>query len=727
VRPDPNSKALMAKPFKIFLWIVGILVGLIATAALAVVMLFDPNEYKDDAAKTVKESTGRELKITGDIKLTLFPWLGASVAGVELGNAQGFGPEPFAQVAEMNVGVKLMPLLFGNTVEVAKIRIDGLALNLTKAADGTNNWQDLAKSDEEADEPKEPETPTPEGEPMKVTIGGVEIKNATFSYTDKQSGAAYKVADLSVETGAIEQDQPLDVVIAFVVNSAKPQLDSDVKISFTVVSDTKTQVTEVKDLKVDSETRGPTVPGGSQKATVRGHARYDGAKGTFAFTDGVLEAAGLTVNAALQGEGLDGDAPKYGGKISTNTFSPKDVAKSFGVDVPTTDPKALTQASFSSNIAAGANDARFDGIVLKLDQTTFGGHLAIPDLKTGAMQFALKGDSIDADRYLAPAGPEQKAAEKGSGDFKNTPIPVDALDAINARGTIELASLKLKGLQLTNIRISLDAPKGEAKTQEMTALLYGGKITQSARFTHNSPWKYDMKVGLDAINSAPLLKDLVGKSFLSGIGNLNLNVSSGGETVGAFLQALSGNVATSFDKGAIEGFNLKQTIDQAKATFQGQAAPAETGPKRTEFRDLKAGGKIVNGVLDTDNFDVKGDGYQLGGDGKVNLVEQTFDYTLTPTVSGEKYKDLQGVKIPIAVTGSWYDPKIKVDLAGVVKGRAKEEIKKQEEKVKEKAKSKLGDFLKKYEPKPAPAPAPAPKEEPKTEQPAPAEQPPPAQ
>lgn len=715
----------MAKPFKIFLWIVGIFVALIASAALAVVMLFDPNEYKDDAAKAVKESTGRELKIAGDIKLTLFPWLGASVSGVELGNAQGFGPEPFAQVGEMNVGVKLMPLLFERTVEVAKIRIDGLALNLIKAADGTNNWQDLAKSDEAETEPATP--PQPEGAPMKVTIGGVEIKNATFSYTDKQSGAAYKVADLSVETGSIEPDQPLDVVIAFVVNSAKPQLDSDVKIAFTVISDTKTQVTEIKDLKVDSETKGPTVPGGSQKATVRGHARYDGAKGTFAFTDGVVQAAGLTLNAALQGEGLDGDAPKYGGKISTNTFSPKDVARSFGVDVPTTDPKALTQASFSTNITAGASDAKLDGIVLKLDQTTFGGSLAIPDLKTGAIQFALKGDSIDADRYMAPAGPEEKPADKGGGDFKSTPIPVDALDAINAKGTIELAGLKLKGLQLTNIKISLDAPKGEAKTQEMTALLYGGKITQSARFTHNSPWKYDMKVGLDAINSAPLLKDLVGKSFLSGIGNLNLNVSSGGETVGAFLQALSGNVATSFDKGAIEGFNLKQTIDQAKATFQGQAAPAEGGPKRTEFRDLKAGGKIVNGVLDTDNFDVKGDWYQLGGDGKVNLVEQTFDYKLTPTVSGDKYKDLQGLKIPIAVTGSWYDPKIKVDLAGVAKGRAKEEIKKQEEKVKEKAKSKLGDFLKKYErpapkeePKtePAPAPAPAPTEEqPKTEPP----------
>src|SRR6185436_16615177 len=98
----------------------------------------------------------------------------------------------------------------------------------------------------------------------------------------------------------------------------------------------------IKDLKLDSTTKGATVPGGSQKASMKGSAVYDMDKGTFTFSDGVLEAAGLTINAALAGEGLSTETPKLSGKISSNTFNPKEVAKSFGVALPpTSDATAL--------------------------------------------------------------------------------------------------------------------------------------------------------------------------------------------------------------------------------------------------------------------------------------------------------------------------------------------------------------------------------------------------
>jgi AsmA protein len=728
----------MAKPFKIFLWIVGGFVALLALCAIVLTLVLDPNQYKDDAAKAAREKTGRELEINGDMKLTIYPWLGLSVEDVQLANAEGFGPEPFMQVAEMKVGVKLMPL-FKNRVEVAKIRIDGLALNLARKADGTNNWEGL--SDDKSHTHTETETTdkdvkdnVQDREPAEVSIGGIDITNATFSYSDQQSGEAYKIANLSVETGPFKPGDPIDVLIAFVVNSAKPQLESDVKISFTAAGgEPGSEVTELRNIKVDTTSKGPAVPGGSQTATIRGQARSDRKAGTFAFTDGVLEAAGLTLYATVNGANLDGDAPSLSGKLATNTFNPKELAKSFGAELPpTTDPRALTQASFSAAIAGDPANVKLDSLTLRLDQTTATGGLSVRNLSDPRIDFALKADSFDLDRYLAAEAADAPKPEGGGDDFKSTPIPVETLDALNMAGTVDLGSLKMKGLNLTGIHVVLDAPKGQPKTQQMTAMLYGGKITQSMRFSRNSPAKYDMKIGLDAVNSAPLLKDMLGKSYLSGLGDFNLNLSSGGETVGAFLQAMDGGLGASFKEGAIEGFNLDQTIATAKATLRGEPAPAAAAdqPKRTAFKDLKAAGKIVDGVLDTDTLDVKGTWYALGGDGKVNLVEQTLAYTLLPTFSGEKHKDLKGIKVPIAVTGSWYAPQVKVDLKGVVKGAAKQELKQQEEKVKEKAKSKLDDFLKKkLAPKPAPAPtepaptepapAPAPAEEPKTETPPP--------
>jgi AsmA protein len=735
----------MAKPFKIFLWIVGSFVALLALCAVVLTLVFNPNDYKDDAARAAKEKTGRELEIKGDMKLTLYPWLGASVSDVQLANAEGFGPEPMLRVGQINVGVKLMPL-FKDRVEVAKIRVDGLTLNLEQKADGTNNWADLSRNEAEHDHDRAREErdravreATQDRKPMEVSINGVEIKDVSLSYTDRKSGEAYKIDKLSIETGAIKPGDPIDVVIAFLVNSAKPQLESDVKISFTAAGgEPGSEVTELRNIKVDTTSKGPGVPGGSQKATLSGQARNDRKQGTFTFTDGVLEAAGLTLYATVNGTGLDGENPSLTGKIATNTFNPKELAKSFGAELPpTADPRALTQASFNAAIAGDPANIKLDSLTLRLDQTTATGGLSVRNLSDPRIDFALKADSFDLDRYLAAESTDGPKQEGGGGDFKSTPIPVEALDALNMAGTVDLASLKMKGLNLTDIHVVLDAPKGQAKTQQMTALLYGGKITQSSRFVRNSPVKYDMKIGLDAVNSAPLLKDMLGKSWLSGLGDLNLNLSSGGETVGAFLQAMDGGLGASFKEGAIEGFNLDQTIASAKATFRGEPAPAADQPKRTAFKDLKAAGKIVDGVLDTDTLDVKGTWYSLGGDGKVNLVEQTLAYTLLPTFSSEKHKDLKGIKVPIAVTGSWYAPQVKVDLKGAVKGAAKEELKQQETKIKEKAKSKLDDFLnKKLAPKPAPtpapapapaetkpaepaAPAPAPTEEPKTETPPP--------
>ena len=724
----------MAKPFKVLLWIFGAFLALIAVAALAVTMLFDPNDYKGRISGAVKDSTGREFAINGKIGLSLFPWLGVDVADIVMGNAEGFGPQPFMKVGSANVGIKLMPLLFARRVEVRKITVDGVELNLAKAKDGTTNWADFSKEEKkpEAEKP----APEPKGPPVALMVGGLDVQHVTVSYTDAQTGAAYKVADLSVQTGAVELNKPLDVTIAFLAHSAKPQLDSDVKIAFTALANVDTKVYELKDLKVDTTSKGPAVPGGSQTASIRAAMRYDGAQGAFALSDAVLEAAGLKLDAAIQGSELNGEAPKFSGKLSSNTFNPKELAKSFGAELPpTADPKALTAASFSANYSGDASNAKLDGIQLKLDQTTATGWATVRNFADPVIQFALKADQFDADRYMAPAAKETpKAGEGGKEDFKKIPIPVDALDAVNASGTFELGSLKASKLQFTNAKVTLDAPKGKVKTQEMSASLYGGKIAQSARITPGPTPHYDIKLGLDNVNSGGLEQDLIGKTLLSGLGNFKLDISSSGGTVGDVLKSLDGVVASGFRNGALEGFSLDHTLASAKALYAREPVPEATGPKRTPFSDLKGAGKITDGVLETETLDVKGEGFALGGDGKINLVDQTLDYVLAPTLSGEKYKDLQGLKLPIKVSGSWYAPKVKVDVAGALKGKVKEELKKEEVKAKEKAKSKLSDFLnKKLAPKPAPAPAPAPgtapasgetaPAQPAPSQPAPAEQP----
>jgi AsmA protein len=49
------------------------LVLLVVAAAAILALTFDPNQYKDEVEKLVKEHTGRTLKFHGDVKLAFWP------------------------------------------------------------------------------------------------------------------------------------------------------------------------------------------------------------------------------------------------------------------------------------------------------------------------------------------------------------------------------------------------------------------------------------------------------------------------------------------------------------------------------------------------------------------------------------------------------------------------------------------------------------------------------
>ena len=53
-----------------------ILVVLFVAGAVVLVATVDPNDHKDTIVAAVKDATGRELKLEGDIGFSFFPRLG---------------------------------------------------------------------------------------------------------------------------------------------------------------------------------------------------------------------------------------------------------------------------------------------------------------------------------------------------------------------------------------------------------------------------------------------------------------------------------------------------------------------------------------------------------------------------------------------------------------------------------------------------------------------------
>ena len=689
------------KPLKILGIAVAVLAAIFVVAAIAAAIWFDPNKFRGQISTAVKDSTGRELTIKGDIHLRYFPWLGVKISSVTLGNAQGFGPQPFAEIGEAEVSVRLIPLVLHQQVKAGTVSLDGLVLNLAKDKEGHGNWEDLSKNKTE-----KPETPGEKGggAPAALDISGLAIKDAALSYSDAKSGKSYKIDKLNLKTGTLSLGKAVDMTLSMLLQSADPKIDADLKLTGTLNADTDAKHYAFNKLKLDIAATGAGVPGGKQDVKLTGELDLDQAKGLMKFSGAKLEVAGLTLTAQIDGTNLNGDTPSFTGPLTLAPFSPRIVLKNLKIDIPEpSDPKALTEGSFSAALAATNKSAALNDVKIKLDQTNVIGTLGVRDFSTSAIALALKVDAIDTDRYLSKAADEAGKAGANKESFNETEIPVKALDGINADGSIAIGSLKVHGLQLADVAFKLNAAKGRPKTDELSAKLYSGTIQSHSEIIPGERPRIASKASLAGVEIGPLLKDLMGKESVSGRGNLNFDINSSGRTVRDVRHALNGTVDFNLDKGAVKGFNLGLILRRAQALLKHEALGAAGGEQQqTDFAELKGKGHISNGVLTTDYLTAINPAFRFAGEGTVDIGNEQINYLAKPTVventegaGGKGIEELKGLTIPIRVTGSFDDPKYTIDIQEALKQKAASRLNQEIDKQKGRLLDKLGDFLNK--------------------------------
>ena len=693
----------MAKPLKIFLWVIGGFVALVVTAAVALPLLVDPNDYRDEISEVVNAKTGRDLAIRGDLKLSVFPWLGVKLGETELSNAKGFEERPFARIDEVGVSVQLLPLL-SKEIHVDTVTLRGLNLNLGVDQNGTGNWEDLVAASEA--EPEAVETPESDnGFAIKsVDVAAVVIENAALRYDDKQAKTSYSLEKVNLKTGTLRPAEPINISLSFRVTSSEPELAADVDMVSQVLLERDSGNYSVDKLKVNALVSGPSIPNEKQQISLSGNLAYNQTAGTFKFSEGMLQAAGVNVQTNIDGRDLDKDTPQFSGRISVSEFSPRSLLDALAISVPTADTKVLSKANLTASVEATPKTAAVRDLKLKLDDSNLSGQLDVLDIASQRADFNFKLDQIDADRYLPPKAEGEQAESEAGGDINATPIPAELLDQLNARGQFEIGKLTLSGLKFEQVILKIDALKGKLKQQQLQAKLYGGQITETATLEPGPQPKYRTQATLTSVEAGQLLKDFLGKDYVTGVTSLTLDLTGSGKTVGDLRRSLNGTINASAENGSVKGFNLAQNIRKAKAVFQGQTLN-ENEPQQTDFATITASANIVNGVLKSDQLDAKNPLFRLSGSGQVDLVKETIDYLAKPTVvettkgqGGKDLEELRGITIPIKVTGALTDPKVRLDIESALKQKATEEVrgklKDKEDELKDKLRNKLGDFLK---------------------------------
>ncbi|MCF6322930.1 MAG: AsmA family protein [Gammaproteobacteria bacterium] len=705
----------MKKTLKLIGIIISSLIALLLVAVLAIPVLFNPKDYRGEIEQLVSDAAGRDLSINDDIELSLFPWIGITIGRVTLANSAAFGTGQFASIERAEVKFRLLPLL-SQQIEASTVILHGLRLDLSIDDQGVTNWADLAGGQPEAP-PVQPsdqalsatisESDGSSGSTglVLLAIGGIQVKDAQVNYVDHANDVRYAINQLNLETGPLTLGAPLDVFLSSQFEASQPAIRGQIEFRTLIKADLANERYRFDSTTLNATLNGSDLPGGQAVVTIAGDIALDMAQQTAAVSSFKLSSYGLDLSGELNFEQLLSDLI-FDGNLHLAEFNPKTLLPALGIELPeTTDATALNRIQLAFALSGSATQYKLDQLVLMLDESRIEGalQLGMSGAPLPAVRYDLTIDQLDLDRYLPPPVDETADAVAPvvtpaiAGAAVST-LPLETLRALDLVGNLNIDKLKVSGLQLSALRTKVHAADGIIRMDPLSALLYQGEYSGEMQLdVRGDQPRISLNESVMQVHVGPLLKDYMGEDKVSGVGTMQVTLTAVGETPAAITKSLNGTANIAFVDGAIKGFNIVQMVSEAKAKLKGRPVPSVSAEMRdTDFAELTASFKIKNGVVNNRDLSIKSPFLRLGGDGQVNLVNETINYLATIVLSktnegqgGGELDELRGLKLPVRVTGTFAEPKFKPELSDVLKVQAKAALAKEKAKLKAKARAKL--------------------------------------
>jgi AsmA protein len=637
--------------------ILGLLVGGLLVVAVLVMLsawLFvDPNAYKEKITTLVKNATGRDLILNGDIKLSVFPWIALEMGPASLGNPPGFPDRPFVTLRHTAVRVKLLPLL-QKRLEIARVELEGLDLRLLKNAAGKGNWEGFGESAGKG------APAATSGERALLQLPGVKVTNARMSY------GAYALENFNLETAPFA-DGVVPIALRFDANRgiATEHLTVDSKVDLSSPAAGRYRFAAFT-LLVQMSEAGNSRPIRWNLATPVLNLDLDAQ--TLAVPAFALVAAGAQLNGSLHGTHIL-DEPNVAGALTLAPLVVREFIPRLGMTAPQTrDPRALSQVAGSANFFYGGNTLRIDNLKIALDDTRLQGDVSIENLTSRSTKFNLSVDQIDVDRYLPPEGKQPTAVGPSV-----APGPSSPPTPLSAEGTLAVGALRVSTIDLTNVRVTVVAKDGLAHLFPLQAQIYGGRYSGDITLDRRGATpSISVDEHMSAIDMGRLLARDGKKIRLSGKGNLDVKATGSGTGADGILRTLDGHLDAYVTGGAIEGVDLGFDLSRAEALIKREGAPAIQDTGRTKFDAFKTSAAINDGVAITKDLTLSSQVLRVTGQGSADLAKKDLNFQLL----ADTLRTSNGIPIqlPVKVTGTLADPTVRPDLEALAKGQLRQKL-----------------------------------------------------
>ena len=633
------------------LWIVGALVAIAVLAMFLVPMFIDAQALLDMAQEQVQTQTGGELVVEGNTELSFFPRFGLRLEGTSLSlPAQTeYDPDIEASIAELDVGLSLLPLLSGN-VDVGTIVIAGVTADIT-----------------------EPQALPPAPEPRPIMSDrewekrGEVIRQTKEQERQRQLNEGGGVSGIAVLAEAIQIED-----ITVIQRTRAGELSNEIRIAALTLTDVNTR-NEPMQLE-----GALTVLGDGSTAPL--DIALDGAiRVASDFSKIEIQDLQTEVIGALT-------KPLESALDGTFVVSPAKADFTLSASLPGGDVtgQLVWSALESPEIKLDINTARLDA-----DQI----QPAPPPAS------ATTGSAPPTE---APPAPTSAAGE--AGNIAPVPLPVGPLRDLDLELRVAADKLIAGGQIISDAQVFMRVLDGVANIDYIRGVLHQGQLDTRVILNARRPMvEAEVEGGLKGVNMDLLLASMGNTDAASGRIEMGWDLETEGISADDLMAALDGDVSASGQDLILQKVSVQGLICTAVALVN-KIPPIAGLPTNTPITDLSLAVDFDEGMGDIEKLRFSTPGVELKGSGDINLSSMDFGFRMEGQVNNEIMEvsplcvidqRYAGVDWPVDCTGNLASESgatCQVDVASIAEQILRNEAQQQlQDTIEEKA----GSFIKK--------------------------------
>jgi uncharacterized protein involved in outer membrane biogenesis len=665
---------------------VGIAIGVIILIVIVAVVIFaatfDVNRYRGTIQSELQQQLGRQVSL-GEMNLKIFPPR-FQVRSVAISDDPAFNNQkPFVQTQELDVSVKLLPLL-RKTVEVDSLTLVRPTVELIRNAQGVWNFASIGQSAQPGSSKQPPAQKQPQPKPAPSTpqqpssaeqqfsLGRLSISDGQVALTDLQNKKPRSVYDhIDVTLTDFEPNHPFHLDVAAHLPGPGNQ---EVRLQ---------------------GTGGPLVA--NQPAATPFHGTLNLKQVSIASLAKFLDSPALAnTDGSLSGAtAIHSDSGKMSANGSMNVQNARihglDLGYPVAMDYNVSDdvPQDLLTVH-SATVKLGATPLAVSGTVNTKPTP------AQVDLNLKASNVSI----AEAARLASAYGVAFAPGTMVNGTVNANVQARGAADKPALSGTVNGSNIQMTGKDVpqpvTVPAINLALTPTQVQSNNFNVTSAGTTVNTQftlRQYTSNNPI-------IDATLKAPNAQlpavlamakawGVTSLDKFSGAGTLNLDMHAVGPVKSldqnALMRAVNGNLNLNFNNVRYSGADLTHELG-AIAGFLGKTAPTSKGV--TDILKMTGNIPVKNGVAQTNNLQAVLDIGTIAMSGTADLASQALNLKANAILGKDFTQKIGGTNvggymqtalannqgemvIPVIITGTMQSPRFQPDVQQLAQMRLK--------------------------------------------------------